>query len=197
MFPATTQHRGPVQHPSDSTAAGPGPQTRAPKNYNVTTTNGPTHQPPEMTSQNRFNSILHVESYPARASIFASDTSSTFQSQLSLVLHCATVFLPFSFKEIWQESGDLADRYSPAKIISQQTPAASPVDTHNGTLLMFHFYEDDIIIPIITHDQYFACFESIRLPLSARHLSALHTFPSSIEDFVRLHSFSPPFAPED
>ena len=55
MFPATTQHRGPVQHPSDSTAAKLGPQARAAKNYDVTVTNGLNQQSPGMTLTN----IIH------------------------------------------------------------------------------------------------------------------------------------------
>jgi hypothetical protein len=38
-----------VQHPSDSSAAEPGPKARAAKNYDVTVTNGPNQQLPGIT----------------------------------------------------------------------------------------------------------------------------------------------------
>ncbi len=66
-FAATTQHWDPVQHPSDSTAAEPGHQARAAKNYDANATDGPTQQPPEMTSQIHFKTPPTWKNLPARA----------------------------------------------------------------------------------------------------------------------------------
>ena len=69
MFPATTQHRGPVQHPSDSTAAVPGPPARAAKNYDSTVTNGPNSPSTRDDTTNPFKALhtwkshLHEQSF--------------------------------------------------------------------------------------------------------------------------------------
>jgi hypothetical protein len=103
----------------------------------------------------------------------------------------------FPLRNLGKEAATLQIICSPVATIAKKIPEAPPADTSNGTLLLFHFYQDDIIIPFITYDQYFACFERLRLPLSARHLSALHTFPSSVEDFVRAHFVPPYFLPDN
>jgi hypothetical protein len=82
----------------------------------------------------------------------------------------------------------LADHCSLPYTISQETSDAPSLG--NGTLLLLHFYEDDIVIPYNTRDQFFSHIEQLRIPLSSRHLAALHVFPSTVEDFLRSH-FAP------
>jgi hypothetical protein len=54
MFPVTTQHQGPVQHPSDSTTAMPGSPARAAKNYDLNVTNGPSTSSSRNDTRNPF-----------------------------------------------------------------------------------------------------------------------------------------------
>jgi hypothetical protein len=65
-----------------------------------------------------------------------------------------------------------------------------------GTALLLHFYEDDIVVPYHTYDEYFAGFDQHRTPLTSRHLAALHTYPSTVEDFLREHFPGPDLLPE-
>jgi hypothetical protein len=103
MFPALTLHRAPAQHPSDSTAAKPGPEPGPPR----TTTNGPTQRPPEMTPQPSLKAS-HVATYLHEQTICPGHQ--LHFSKLSLDRICDTAFLPISLVETWRDCGDLADR---------------------------------------------------------------------------------------
>jgi hypothetical protein len=92
----------------------------------------------------------------------------------------------FSLWKLGKKAATFADQCSSVEIIAQHISEAL-FDESIGTGLLLYFYEDDIVIPYQTYDQYFAGYDQLLLPLSARHLSALHTFPSSVEDFLREH----------
>jgi hypothetical protein len=116
------------------------------------------------------------------------------QLSLALLLRCPSL-TDFPRGNLVADSATLADHCNLSNTIAQEASDAPSLG--NGTLLLLHFYEDDIVIPYATYDQFFSRFERLRLPLSTRHLAALHTFPSSAEDFVRSY-FAPLFdQPED
>ena len=93
-----------MQHPSDSTAAEPGPKARATKNYDQWAYPSVTRNDAQFSYK-----AYHVAPHLHEQTI-VSDISSTFRSLLPLILHCATAFRPISLGEIWLESGDREDR---------------------------------------------------------------------------------------
>ncbi len=125
----------------------------------------------------------------------ASDTSSTFQSGTlsGPALRCcfSTIFPCGNSAGIRATFAD-PSLFKPT-IPSEPSPETPSDDLPVATPILLHFYEDDIVIPYHTYDRYLAAFQYLRIPLSARHLAALHTFPSSVEDFLRQHFiFNPP-----
>ncbi len=84
----------------------------------------------------------------------------------------------------------------PADLISSFSSAPSfTADIHNippegplsGTPIVLVFYEDDIALHYHSFDRFFSAFSSLRLPLSARHLSDLRSFPLSLDAFLVYH----------
>ena len=62
-----------------------------------------------------------------------------------------------------------------------------PTGPPSGTPILLVFYEDDIALNYHSFDRFFAAFSNLRIPLSARHLSDLRSFPLSLDHFLIYH----------